>query len=397
MKHIKNKIEKLVDFSKSYCVKPSTKCLLSDQELLDKIVGFSVIPKNSLIIVNDHYRSTPTHRIVKILREAGKICRPITFLIATGSHIPPTEKITIELTGAIKEDNILYHDIRNIKDYSFAGKTSRGTEVFFNPIVTQFDKIITIGSVEPHYFAGFTGGAKSLMPGIAAKKTITQNHKWAIDPNSEVMKTSGNPVFEDIWEAANLIVPLEQVYSIQLVNHGPSILNISFGLLSEAFKEARIVSEKTYGKRLNKKYDRVISLVASPLDQNLYQAQKAIENMKNILKEGGTMVLIAECDDGIGTPDFLKKLQFQGTPENVLKTISIGNYQFGDHKAYKFAEFVQKSKLLYIGNLSRNVASEAYMTKITIEKFVELYKNWLEDGDDILIDEAGGFTSCYLA
>ena len=394
---MKNKIVEQLDFSKSYCIKPSTKCLLSDKKLLDKITDFPIIPKNSLIIVNDHYRSTPTQRIVKLLREAGKISKPITFLIATGSHLPPTENVAIELTGAVKGDNILYHDVRYTKDYSFAGKTSRGTEVFFNPVLEQFDKIITIGSVEPHYFAGFTGGAKSLMPGVVAKKTIAQNHKWAMDPDSTIMKTKGNPVFEDIWEAANLIVPLEEVYSIQLANHGPSILNISLGLLPEAFKEARKVSEKVYGKWLDKKFDRILSFVASPLDKNLYQSQKAIENTKNVLKEGGTMVLIAECSEGIGTADFFERLQLSGTPENVLKTISNENYQFGDHKAYKLAEFVSKSKLLYVGNLSKATASKAYMTKVTVEELVGLYKNWTEDGNDILIDEAGGFTACCLA
>ena len=155
------------------------------------------------------------------------------------------------------------------------------------------------------------------MPGIVAKKTIIQNHRWALNSGSAIMKTKGNPVFEDIWEAADLIVPLEQIFNIQLVNSGSAILNISFGLLIEAFDAAKTVSEKVYGKQLNRQFDRIISFVESPLDKNLYQTQKAIESTRNVLKEGGTMVLIAECNDGIGTVDFFERLQSMGTSKNV--------------------------------------------------------------------------------
>ncbi len=393
---MKDKIADLLDFSKSTCVKPITTSALNDQDLLDKITNFPIIPENSLIIVNDHFRSTPTQRIVKTLRDAGKICRPVNFMIATGSHHPPANDIAVKLTGAEKNDKILYHDVYSLKNYSFAGNTSRETEVFYNPVIEQFGKIITIGSVEPHYFAGFTGGAKSLMPGIAAKKTIKQNHRWAMNPASGIMKTKGNPVFEDIWEAAGLIIPHDQVYSIQLVNHGSSILNVSFGTLSEAFNEAVIVSKNIYEKQFNRSFDRIISFVESPLDKNLYQSQKAIENTRNVLKKGGSLVLIAECSDGIGSADFFDRLQSQGTSENVLKNLSFEYYQFGDHKAYKFAEFVQKSELLYVGNLSADTASKAYMTKVTIDELVLLYNNWTAAGNDILVDEAGGFNAYSL-
>jgi lactate racemase len=392
---LREEILKLVDFSNCISIKPSEKTSINDKDIQAKLQGFPKIEENSLIIVNDQYRSTPSSRIIKALRKIGKIKCPVTFIIATGSHQPPTEDEAIQLTNAGKHDKIIYHDVKNLKNPSYAGVTSRNTEVYYNPAIKGYSKIITIGSVEPHYFAGFTGGAKSLMPGISTKETIRQNHRWAMTSETKLMKTKGNPAFEDIWESANLIIPLEEVLTIQVVNHGDTILHISTGKLVEAFEDAKAVSSKLLGEKFDMKFDRIISFVQPPLDRNLYQSQKATENTRNVLKDGGTIVLVSQCSDGKETSAFFKKLEMIGSYKNILNTLSFEKYELGDHKAFKLAKIAESVEMLYVGGLAEDIVSTAYMKKISIGDFVDLFKKWKSDGDNILIDEAGGFTAYY--
>ena len=394
---MKSSLVNILDFSKAVVCTPSSMEHMSDDELIECLSGFHEISADSLIIVNDNQRPTPTYKVIKALREAGKIKSPLNFLMATGTHSPPSLEESIELIGADKDDRILFHDISKDIDYTYAGTTSRGTRVLYNSVIDKYDNIITIGSVEPHYFAGFTGGAKSILPGITAHKTVTLNHRWALDNNSSIMKTLGNPVFEDIWEGADLIFPLKKVESIQLVNHGSLILGVCSGNLTKAFDEAKKISEKVFCKTVKRKFDRIISIVEAPLDMSIYQAQKAIENCKNILNEAGSFVLVASCNKGIGNMGFYNCLSKFKKPENVIDGISFTDYCLGDHKAYKFAETALKNELLYLGDLDENIVSKVFMKKISENQLADLYNNWIEKGDSILIDYAGGFNTFYLS
>jgi len=393
---MRNELYIQFDLTKAIKVRSNEIKPLSDTEICRELDRFPVIPDNCLIIINDHFRSTPTHRIIELLRKTGKIIRPVTFMIATGTHKPPSLKIVSKLCNALDEDTVLSHDVSSVKNYLNCGITSRGTEVLVNPIINEFDTVITIGSVEPHYFAGFTGGAKSIVPGIASLKTIVNNHRWAITPDSALMKTTGNPVFEDIWESANLVVPLDSINSIQIVNHGNDIYDVSIGKLQKAFESARQKSTKIFGKHLKEKVDVVISCVVSPLDNNLYQAQKAIENCKNVIKEGGSLVLVAKCREGVGSQHFFNRLKELGSSDNVMKTLNFENYKFGDHKAYKFAESTKNITIYYIGDLDNETAFKAYMHKITLLDLKEKYNEWITKGKTVVLDDAGGINAFYL-
>jgi len=385
-----------IDLSSAVNLKAPDTNSLSDTEIMRILENFPEISSDSLIIVNDHHRSTPTSKIIKLLRELGKICKSVSFMIATGSHPSPDLEIAVKITGAEGCDEIFLHDTNKKLDYSYAGTSSRETEIYYNSAINKYDRLITIGSVEPHYFAGFTGGGKSLVPGLAARQTIAQNHRWAMKSDAIAMETVGNPVFEDIWESANRIRPLKEIHSIQMVNQGRSIFNINAGILSEAFDKAKEYSGRFYGRKVSQKFDRIISIVEPPLDRDLYQAQKALENCRNVLKDNGTIVLVAECGEGIGISDFFGRLSSLGAPQNVLKQLTFENYNLGDHKAHKLAELSQRSELLYLGKLSSEIVSKAYMERIDMETLKELYNKWIMAGNSVLLDEAGGFAVYYL-
>jgi len=163
--------------------------------------------KNVLFIVNDATRPTPTAKVLEAIYDYIKDL-DIKFIIATGIHRAPTEDEYIKIFGKyynMFKDNIFVHDSRSEKDVAYLGKSRRGTEIYLNKLCIDAHKIVTIGSVEPHYFAGYTGGRKSFLPGIASYKTIQQNHKLALSPKSKVLKLEGNPVHEDMLDALKTI------------------------------------------------------------------------------------------------------------------------------------------------------------------------------------------------
>ncbi|MCK5338759.1 MAG: DUF2088 domain-containing protein, partial [Bacteroidales bacterium] len=122
---------------------------LNDEQLKELLNDLPELKKGCLIVVNDNYRSTPTSRIIRLLREMGKLNKPAKFIIATGTHKPPSEELAYKLSGATKEDQLFIHDVYSIKEYLTVGTTSRGTKVMINPIIRDAVQILTINSVEP--------------------------------------------------------------------------------------------------------------------------------------------------------------------------------------------------------------------------------------------------------
>lgn len=378
-------------------VRPNYTQVLSDIEICRCLDTLAPLPRDCLVVVNDHDRSTPSAHIVQLLRECGILVEPATFIIATGTHKPPPLDVARAISGINEQDTLLLHDSTDEQHLVEVGQTSRGTAVRVNQALVDAEAVFTINGVEPHYFAGFTGGIKSLVPGLAARTTVEQNHAWAITPAARLMRIAGNPLQEDLWEAAALAHPLDEVFSVQMVNHGDDILHVSAGHLRPAFEAAREVAQEVYGVPVAEKVDRIISIVLPPLNHTLYQAQKAMENAKHLLKCGGTFVLVAPCGQGIGTAAFFERMQALGSPETIVQSLSFETYQFGDHKAFYWAELAQRVQLLYLGDLEDDVIQGAFMQKVSIEGLLALAEEWHAQGDRILIDEAGGYSAIYLA
>lgn len=374
----------------------SSQKFMTKKEICHKLEMLTPFDKDTLIIINDHDRSTPTSSIIQYLRELHKIPFPVTFLVATGTHNPTPLKIAQKLAGWKEGDKLLVHDCDDAEKHTFIGITSRKTEVWVEKIFLTAKKILTINSVEPHYFAGFTGGIKSLIPGLAVRKTVEKNHRWAIKPESQILKTKNNPLFEDLWEAGNLCRDLTQIQTIQMVNHGEQIMHIASGPLYSAFNDAKAAALKYFGFPMTKKVDHIISFVASPLDRTLYQAQKAIENVKSTLKDGGTFLLIALCDGGIGNPNFFHRFQSFKSPKKLIEALSFKNYSFGDHKAFYWSKLANRAHIYYVGDLSDEETQTAFMTKISLDELANFLEKWNKKKETLLVDTAGGFTACYL-
>jgi len=366
---------------------------LSEKDLMNILKKCPEIPADAVVIVNDADRSTPSAQVVKILQKLGKFKGTVIFIIASGTHKPCSMEEAKILSSAQSGDKIVIHNSTDESQLIPIGTTKRGTEVRVNKLLRSAKFILAINGIEPHYFAGFTGGIKSLVPGCAAKTTTVQNHKWAMDRESKVMRTTGNPIFEDLWDAGDLIRPMSEVYAVQMVNHGNDILACDVGPIRPTFEKIKDISKQVYGLALTQKVKHIISFVADPLDKTLYQAQKAMENAKQVLADDGTFVLVANCDNGIGTAAFFECMQSFGCVDNIINSLDINKYKFGDHKAYNWATLAKRAELLYIGSLNEQTASQAFMRKVTFPELLDLAKKWHNRGDRILIDGAGGYTA----
>lgn len=295
--------------------------------------------KDLLFIVNDYTRPTPTAKILEVIYDKIKN-RNIKFLIATGIHREPNEEEFKFIFGTyyhMLKDRIYIHDSRKDEDMVYLGTSSAGTEMWVNRLGVEADKLVIIGSVEPHYFAGYTGGRKSFLPGIASYKTIEQNHKHALYPQAKVLALEGNPVHEDMIDALKTIEGKE-IFSIQTVlDREKRTYSCISGHILDSFSMSVEKAHEVYCVDIEEKADIVVTVAGYPADLDLYQSHKALENGKLALKEGGIIILVSECQSGIGEETYFDLLSSCKTPKEVLERIEQG-YKLGYHKAAKIAE-----------------------------------------------------------
>jgi len=317
--------------------------------------------KKVLVIVNDATRPTPTQKVLEFIFDDLKQTH-FYFFIATGAHRGPSQEEYVQIFGTFYEqikDRIIVHDARAEEDMVFLGQSTNGTPMYVNKAGVEADKIIIISSVEPHYFAGYTGGRKSFLPGIASYKTIEQNHKLALVPEAKAMALDGNPVHEDMVDAIKTVK--QEIFSIMTVlDKHHKVYATCCGHINDSFYAAIDRANEVFAAPLDKKTDIVVSVVKFPQDIDLYQAQKGIDNAKLALKEDGIMILVAKCRCGLGGKAFADLLGSSDTPKQALETIKKG-YVLGYHKAAKMAEVGLWAQMWGVTDVEPEVISKLFI------------------------------------
>jgi len=316
-----------------------------------------------LVLINDATRPTPTSKIIDNIKDRLMPINDLKFLIATGSHRPPTEEELKCIFGKNYEkfrEKIYFHDSKKYENMDYFGKTKRNTEVYFNKVVSEYKNVLIIGSVEPHYFAGFTGGRKSFLPGVASYKTIEMNHKFALNPKAKTFGLNENPVHEDMIEAVKFLKNMN-IFSIQSVlTKDNEIYAVTSGKLDDSFKKAVGFCKEIYSVKYKEKGDIVITVAPNPMDINLYQSQKALENGKLALKDNGIIILISKCREGVGQDTFLKLLSKSDSAKELLEILDNG-YKLGYHKSAKIAEIASRAEIWAVTDLEDKIIKKAKM------------------------------------
>jgi nickel-dependent lactate racemase len=325
--------------------------------------------RDVLVLVNDATRPTPTAQILETLVPRFKDLS-FHFLVAAGSHREPTPDEYRHIFGRFYEefkDRIAVHDARRREDMVLVGTTSRGTQMAVNRRAIEAHKILVVGSVEPHYFAGFTGGRKSFLPGIAAFETIEHNHAFALEPEARTLALEGNPVHEDMLEAAALLLRQKDAFAIMtIVDSRGSIQACTAGDLLECFLPATEKAKEVFVVPIPERAEVVVTMAPYPSDINLFQSQKALENGKLAVKDKGILILVSACRAGLGDDTFARLLGGSASPRDALRQIQKG-YKLGYHKAAKIAETRLRAQIWAVTGLP-----DDQLKRLFIQPFADL-------------------------
>jgi nickel-dependent lactate racemase len=262
-----------------------------------------------------------------------------TVLVATGAHRGATEEEYSRILGrqhSRLRPRASSHDARDASCLIDLGRTSRGTPVLLNRLAAEADRVIATGSVEPHYFAGFTGGRKAFFPGVAGFATIEANHRLALDSRAASLALGGNPVHEDLVEALSFVTT--PVFALMAVLDGEQrVAAAAAGDIAGSFAAAVAEARRIFSVPVPRRASVVLSVAREPMDIDLYQSQKAIDNGAAALADGGTLILLSSCREGLGDKEYAALLASSADPAAALEAIGSG-YRLGWHKAAKMAQ-----------------------------------------------------------
>ncbi len=317
--------------------------------------------KNAVIIVNDTTRPTPTAKLlpplIAELKKGG--IEDVTLVFGLGIHRKQTEEekkaILGELYGKVKS---IEHDVN---DCIRLGTTSRGTPVEIYRPVAEADIVICTGSIEFHYYAGYSGGAKSALPAVSSKRSIDANHALMLDPKS----CAGNvdsPVRQDIEEAASLL-GIDFILNVVL-NDRKEIMFAAAGDYIGAHRRGVAFLNKLMKVKVKKADILLVSPGGFPKDIDVFQSHKALEHAKKAVAEGGSIILVAECREGYGNRVFEDWLRFDR--DEVIEKFKSG-FVMGGHKAALIAALSKRANLYLVSSLPDEMVRRAYFTPATLE------------------------------
>ncbi|MDL2210652.1 nickel-dependent lactate racemase [Desulfovibrio sp. OttesenSCG-928-O18] len=283
--------------------------------------------KRIVLITSDHTRAMPSKVTLPILLAEIRKGNPeadITILIATGLHRPTTEEEQRKMFGDAIVDNekIAINDAFKPEDFEHMGSLPSGAEFYVNRIARDCDLLVAEGFIEPHFFAGFSGGRKSVFPGVCSQETVNENHsfKAIASPFSMTGVLENNPIHRDMVFGARKM-NLAFIFNVAL-NAEKKIVAAFAGDMEEAhLKGCEFIRELSQGPKVSG--DIVITSNGGyPLDQNLYQTAKAVSTAEACANEGAVIIMCASCVDGMGG-DHFAKIIVSGTPEEIEKRLSL--------------------------------------------------------------------------
>lgn len=294
---------------------------------------------DAVVIINDFTRPAPTSlmldEILSDLNRAGMKDDQVTVLIACGNHRPTTKEEIRQRVGLPLSERLCFvnHDCKDETHFTFLGDTQGGLPIWINSLVVDASLKILTGLIAPHHSAGYSGGRKSLVPGVAGLKTLNKHHAFPIRPYMPSMGwTKGNPFHEEAVNGARMVRP-DFILNVVKTPSG-QIAKAVAGDLEAAHEKGVEICEDACVIPFSHKYDVVIVTPGGhPRDIDLHQSQKAMSAAELVLAEGGVIILVAECPDGIGK--FAGWLKSAKSPEEVIERFRIEGFT-EDHSSKAF-------------------------------------------------------------
>lgn len=335
---------------------------------------------SACILASDITRPCPSYRflprLVEELTKGGISHSNIKVILGLGIHRGHTEDEKRKLVG-----DYIYENIKVIDSDPLAakliGKTSFGTPVKVFDKALESDLLIATGNIEYHYFAGYSGGAKAVMPGICTRDSIQANHSMMLDDRAASGRTADNPVREDIEEAGKM-VGIDFIFNV-ILDDDKKIIDAVAGKNNDAWLEGIKRYDGIYKREVNCRADIVIASPGGyPKDINLYQSQKALENIKDIARPKSVIVLIASCNEGFGE-DVFQKWMGQAKDYGGISIRLKNNFVLGGHKAVAVARVISSKKVYLYSEFDERATEKMGFKKLDdIQSY--LNNRIMEDG-----------------
>jgi nickel-dependent lactate racemase len=334
-----------------------------------------IAPGDSVLIVcSDATRATGSAQIVNLLVrrliESGIQTSDIAIIFATGIHRAVSAKEKVELLTSFIAQRIstLDHDAGDAAQLVQVGTMERGAPIEVNRALTEYSKVIITGAVGFHYFAGFTGGRKSICPGLASAQTIAATHMLALDferggrrPGVGTGLLEGNAVSDECERVAEIINPAFSINAI--VDDRGRVENIFAGHWRAAHRRACEAYVHNHSSRINEKREVVIvSCGGAPYDINMIQAHKALDMAAQACADGGTIVFLAECSDGLGRSDFMK--WFDSEDSQALEHRLRDDYEVNGQTAWALLTKTERFRVHLITELAQDQTRAMRMNKV---------------------------------
>lgn len=345
------------------------------------------------IVTSDITRPFPTARVLPALLarlyRAGVSPEDITLVFALGSHRGHTEEEMRRLTGTA------WGAIRCADSgedgFVSLGTTRRGTPVEIDRHVAEADRRICLGNIEYHYFAGYSGGAKAIMPGVSTRAAIQANHSRMTHPDACVGRLEGNPVREDLEEAAAL-VGVDFLLNVVLDEH-KRIVHAVAGDVTAAHRAGCAWLDRHYRAPISELADIVIaSQGGAPKDLNLYQTQKALDNAKHAVKPGGVIILAGACPEGLGENTFQQWMLEARSPQELIRRIQ-REFRLGGHKAAAIALVLERCSIYLVSQMPPELVRGCFLTPFsTIQEAYDAARAQLGEHATVLAMPYGGST-----
>ena len=351
------------------------------------------------IVTSDITRPMPTWKVMPALLDelyaAGVSGKDVTLVFALGSHRHHTQEEMRHLAGERAWQEIRCVDC-DPDDCVHMGVTSHGTPVDITRVVAEADRRICMGNIEYHYFAGYSGGAKAIMPGVSTRAAIQSNHSMMVLESACAGALETNPLRMDIEEAGR-ICGIDYIVNVVLDEH-KNIVRCVAGDSVLAHRAGCKVLDSLYRKELPQAADIVlVSQGGAPKDMNLYQTQKALDNARHAVKQGGIIILIGSCKEGMGEKVFEQWMTTAPTPESMIERIG-RDFQLGGHKAAAIAMTLQRAEIYLVSDLEPGFVRKIFMDpKPSVQEALDDAFAKLGSGATVLAMPYGGATLPVIA
>ena len=366
-------------------------------EPIDKLVkpGMKIA-----FICNDSTRVANTHDFMPILvdemNKLGVKDEDMKIVFALGTHRAMSQEEMVEQVSENVAVRLkMYNsDCNKPEDFNYFGATSFGTPVLINKLICDVDLVIMTGTVVYHFFSGFGGGRKAVLPGVAAMETVRRNHSLMMSPNSQLGKLHGNPVYDDQMEGVALFAQKHRLFNFNaILDAQKRFLRIFAGDWDKSHLEACQFVEQVYGAPISQPADIVIASCGGyPKDINIYQLQKTMDNAWCAVREGGVVIILGECEEGSGSAALEKALQENPSPDAIKEALA-KKFVIGAHKAFAITRLMKKAKFILVSALDKKLAQDLLFEAVDdVDEAIALAEKYVGPDYKILLMPQGSLT-----